>query len=470
MKIFFGTDGWRGIIGDEINPKSVEVVAQAFSDYLLNLYTEPKVAVGFDGRKYSKDFADIFASVLSGNKIKVFLSNKVIPTPALSFAVKNNLLSAGVMITASHNPPNYNGIKFKAEYGGPFLTEETLKVEKLLFKNVVKKNNSLINRVDLLTEYTEHLSSLIDFESIGISKINVLIDSMGGAGQNIIENILAKNGIHSSTIFATPDSNFYGRNAEPISRNLQPLSQTIKNSDYSIGLATDGDADRIGVVLDDGNFLSAQETILLIADFLINTKKLPGNIVKTSSVTNKLFKLIDEGRKIFDVQVGFKYICEKMISEDILFGCEESGGFGYKNHIPERDGILSALILCELLAKSRFTKLTELIEEKRKQFGYIFYDRIDMEYNKPNRLEILPKLFFNPPKYLAGLPVNSVQEFLSSRGIINGLKFNLQDFSRWLLIRASETEPLIRIYAEGNSDEEVKAILFSGEKLITEIE
>lgn len=468
MNIFFGTDGWRGLIDKEINHETVSVVAQAFSDYCNSNFSNPSVAVAFDGRKYSKEFADEFAQVLSGNSINVFLSDKIIPTPVLSFAVKKFNLSAGVMITASHNPPKYNGIKFKANYGGPFFTEQTLQVEKLLYKNSVKRNSDSIEIIDFLPVYIEHINNIINFDIIKNSGIKILIDSMGGAGNSILENIFSTHQIFARTIFSNPDINFYGRNAEPIANNLLPLSNEIQNSEYSIGLATDGDADRIGVVMNDGQFLSAQETILVITDYLVNKKNLSGDIVKTSSVTNKLLKFQSENRNIFDVQVGFKYICEKMIEDDILFGCEESGGFGYKNHIPERDGILSALVLSEILAESGYKKITELINNIRKKYGRIYYDRIDFTYDKDNRLLILPMIFNNSPNNIAGYEVKSIQEFYSSRGVINGIKLNLSDGSRWLLLRASETEPLIRIYAEGNNEDEVKSILSFGKKIILE--
>lgn len=469
MNIFFGTDGWRGIIGEEINFQTVEIVAQAFADYCNSNKRNSSVAVGFDGRKYSDEFAEIFSEVLSGNNISVLLSEEIIPTPVLSFAVKNLNLFAGVMITASHNPPQYNGIKFKANYGGPFFTEETKRVEELLYKSEIRKNRSMIKATDFLASYLTHIKSFIDFDVIKKSGIKVLVDSMGGAGKNIISDILNSYGINSESIFKEPEQNFFGRNAEPIEKNLSPLCERIINKQYSIGLATDGDADRIGIVCDDGKYLSAQETILLLADYVVNTKKLSGNIVKTSSVTNKLkIHFENSQRKVFDVQVGFKYICEKMISEDILFGCEESGGFGFKNHIPERDGILSGLLMCELLANSGFNKLSELVSFKRIQFGEIYYNRVDFEYTNNNRTEILPKLFSMQLKNILSFSVKEVLDFRSSRGIINGLKFILDDGSRWLLIRASETEPLVRIYSEGNSNLEVEELLNYGKNLILE--
>jgi phosphomannomutase len=255
-----------------------------------------------------KSLLTIFAEVLSGNKIKVYLSKSITPTPVLSYFVKVSGLSAGVEITASHNPPKYNGVKFKANYGGPFFTEETHKVEKLIGKSKIIRSEENIVRTDFLPIYLEQIESLIDFEAIRKSNINVLIDSMGGAGDKLIQNILEKYKIKCETIFGESDINFYGRLAEPIEKNLEPLKTKLSNENiYSMGLATDGDADRLGVLLENGEWLSAQETILLLSDYLINVKKLTGHIVKTSSVTNKLEHIFSSvGRNIFEVQVGFK--------------------------------------------------------------------------------------------------------------------------------------------------------------------
>lgn len=468
QKIIFGTDGWRGIIDFEVNIETISVVARAFADYLYSKeIIHPKVAVSFDGRKNSKLFAEKFSQVLSAQNVEVFLSKNITPTPVLSFYVKYHSLDAGVMITASHNPPQYNGVKFKANYGGPFLTEETKEVEKFLFLRSFSYDNSYIQIVDMIEPYLNHIKRLIDFDLIYNSKIFPLIDSMGGAGQNLIEKILAEFGIKSETIFSTPEENFHNRQPEPIEKNLFPLSEKLKSSnDYSLGLATDGDADRCGVMLENGEWLSAQETILYLIDYIINYKKLNGHIVKTSSVTDKVFKFQSLNRKVFDVQVGFKYICEKMISEDVAIGCEESGGFGFKFHIPERDGILSSLFIIEMLANSGFRRLSGFVQKKREEFGKIFYNRIDLDYERPDRTKKLPAISKSPPERICNFKVEKIQTFNGSNGEINGIKFYLSGENNWLLIRASETEPLIRFYAESNSDNDVNKLLQCGIELV----
>ncbi len=468
MNITFGTDGWRGLLDSEFNDESVSLVAQAFSDYAKNIAIQPSVAIGYDSRRNSKIFAELFASILEGNGVTYFLSDRIIPTPVVSYCVKLQQLNFGVMITASHNPPEYNGIKFKASYGGPFFTEETHKVELLIGRSAIRKSQGALRTTDLISIYKKHLESIVDFNGISRSSISVLVDSMSGAGGTLIQDLLIKHGVKATTIYGVPNGTFSERLAEPIEKNLIPLRNELKSGSYSLGVATDGDADRLGVLLDTGEWLSSQETIVLLADYVKNGKKISGDIIKTSSVTNLLkadFETIE--CTVHDVQVGFKYICEKMMETDAAFGAEESGGYGFKGHIPERDGILSALIFIEMLASSSSKTLTEYVNQKRKQFGEIFYDRIDHPHYNENRNEILPELEKTPPAFIAQYSVNKIDSYCSSRGIVNGLKFTLLGKTRWLLLRSSETEPLIRIYAEGESQQEVQQILNEGINLIT---
>ncbi len=469
-KIVFGTDGWRGIIDLDVTNKSIAVIAQAFADHLLasvHKIISPAVVIGFDGRKNSQQYAALFARVLAGNRIKVVLSDRILPTPALSWSVKSGGFNAGVMITASHNPSQYSGVKFKGAYGGPFLTEDTKKVETRIDYNLVQTADNYSER-NLMNDYINALTEKIDFKPARKKGLKVLVDSMGGAGGRLIEEVLTRQKIPTSTIHGEPDTEFYGRSPEPIDKNLRPLKEEIIKGDFAFGIATDGDSDRVAFVLDNGEWLSAQETILLLTDHLVNSGLYDGDIVKTVSVTDKLYKLKLGNRNIREVQVGFKYITEEMLSGGVAMGFEESGGFGLTSHIPERDGILFALIMLEMLGDSPFTKLSELVKEKRKEFGSINYDRIDHQYENDDRMDLLPRLFCKIPQKVAGFKVTGTSEFYSATGIINGLKLRLEGDSRWLLIRSSETEPLLRFYAEGDSGSEPVAILKAGMKLLIE--
>lgn len=466
MEIFFGTDGWRALDGSQMNEVSVAAIAQAFSDYLIERNREPVVAIGYDSRKNSESFANIFAQVLSGNGIKVYLSDKIIPTPVLSYKVLNSGCDAGVMITASHNPKEYNGIKFKSGYGGPFSTEETKKVESYLYRSEIKESEDLVSKCDFIGEYIRHIEGLINFDKIKESGLRLLIDSMGGSGQRLTEQILKKHGVEAISIFADPVSDFYGRSPEPIEKNLEPLSKALKGGNYSFGVATDGDADRIGVCLDSGDWLSAQHTILLLVDYLKNVKKVAGGIVKTSSVSDKIRILFEnETTPVYEVQVGFKYICDVMLRHNIAFGGEESGGFGYGMHIPERDGIFSSLLLLEMLAVSSCKTLSEYFGKKQPCLGTIYYNRMDLVYGNENKNDLLPQLSLNSPRMISGFKVIDMQLFCSSRNIVNGIKFLLGP-CRWLLIRSSETENIVRFYAEGQSEEETEKLLSYGRKLL----
>ncbi|MBI2416683.1 MAG: phosphoglucomutase [Ignavibacteriales bacterium] len=470
MKIQFGTDGWRGLLDKELNAENIERVAQAFAVYTEQSIsvTQKTIAISFDGRRHSRYFAAIFARVLSGNNIRVILSDKITPTPVLSYYVLKHNLFAGVIITASHNPPEYNGIKFKNYQGAPFATEETKLVEDLIDTTEARRSEKLIELTDLMPAYLAQIDSMIDFPAIKAAGIRACIDSMGGAGQQVITNILKGHGIPSTSIYHIADENFSGRKAEPITANLEALRQSLQSGgQFDVGLATDGDADRLGVLTETGAWFSAHETILALADYYSAHRGVAGDIIKSSSVTSKIELLHNAHRSVHNVQVGFKYISEKMIETNAAFGAEESGGFGFKGHIPERDGIFSGLMFMEMLAKTGYKNVSTLKKELTKKFGNIFYNRIDFDYHETDRLQILPALFANAPMIIGGFTVERIESFMSSRGVVNGMKFYLEEY-RWLLIRCSETEPMFRVYTEAHSDAEVAQLLETGLTFITQ--
>jgi len=463
--IIFGTDGWRGLTSTEFIPENVALVAQAFADYLIGQSTNPAVAIGYDTRENSKQLAHLFAGILAANSVNTIISDKITPTPVISYQVKYKKLTAGVVITASHNPPAYNGVKFKSDTGGPFSTDQTQKVENLLNQNPVKKPSKNYSTIDFWDDYENHLIKLIDFDSIRKANLNIAIDSMGGAGGTYLQTILSKFQIPSETIFGTFSPDFNNRLAEPIEQNLKPLSDFLKSGQFAFGVATDGDADRLGVMDNFGNWMNIQETILYLSDYIINAKNCNCGIVKTSSVTDKITEL-HPNTPVYSVQVGFKYVSEDMLLHHAAFGAEESGGLGFIEHLPERDGIYSALVFTEMLAKSGHRYLSDFISDKRKQLGQIFYARIDKHENRESRILMPQKLIDIKISKIADFKTVRNEIHYNSRGVINSLKYYLEGTCRWLLIRTSETEPMIRIYAEGKSDDEVRDILNNGLQII----
>ena len=468
-KIIFGTDGWRGIIDKDITNKTVAETAQAFADFLITHEKHKdtfKVAVSHDGRTHSRPWALLFSRVLSGNNISVYLSDRITPTPVLSYYVKSKKLDAGVMITASHNSAEFNGVKFKAAYGGPFPSDDIYSIESLIGNELVQANDEKIYQTDLWADYNMHLEELIDFDLISKSGLNILIDSMAGSGQQLLESLLTKHGIKCKTIYKIAEKDFGSRKPEPTAGNLEPLKTELINGQYSFGIATDGDADRLGVLTEEGEWITPQEIILLFADYIFFKKGLKGNIVKSSSVTDKLKMFFEsEERKVIDVQIGFKNLTDYLRKNDVAFGCEESGGFAVKNHVPDKDGLFSGLLLTEMLASSGYKKLSDYVNYKRKKYGKIFYNRIDIECNIEKSNSLITQLFNNPPEVIGDKKVTSFKEFYNNHDTINGLKFSFAENLQWLLIRTSETEPVVRIYAEGESEEQVKEFLDSGKKL-----
>lgn len=470
--IRFGTDGWRALLDSVFNDRNVTRVAEAFVRHLHSSGESGTiVAVAFDGRRGSKHFATLFAEVLSAHGHPVIFASAVVPTPVLSFAVRHHGCSAGVMVTASHNPPEYNGIKFKAAYGGPFMSDRTRQVEAMLRTEPEgKRDSALVRTVDLLPAYRDHLGSVVDMAALrefarnDPARASVMIDSMGGAGGMLLEELLEPLGWRAQTIFGTPDERFYDRLPEPIAQNLGPLLYNTAVTDALLGIATDGDADRCSVVYEDGTWMTAQENILALVWHLQVNKEWTGAVIKSASVTDKVRLLAQRrGAEVFDVSVGFKYITEVMLKEDFLFGGEESGGFGFKHHLPERDGILAGLLFCEMVAKTG-RSLREIMQEVYDVVGAVHYDRIDAPYDRPDRGDILPRLAaMTAGESIAGFSVQSVRMYREGT-LLTGVKFLLGN-ARWLLVRTSQTEPLVRIYAEGQREEEVRMLLMEGKKL-----
>lgn len=454
LKIKFGTDGWRAIMAEDYTFANVMLVSQAVADYLG---PGKKAAVGYDSRFMSGRFAELAAGVLSANGIKVFLSDRIIPTPALSFTVKNKKLDLGIMITASHNPAEYNGFKLKVSSGGAAGPEVTREVEKRLGRSKVKySSNPDIKIEDLSREYIKFIRAYINFEKLKVSKFKLLVDTMYGSGDSYIAEILKGTGIRLEFIRNTINPSFGGIRPEPLEENLKELKQRVKKEGFDMGIALDGDADRLSAVGAGGVFIHPQKILGLLALHLNQDRGWSGGIVKTIAGTTMIDNIAKFLRvKLYETPVGFKYISGLMEKEDILAGGEEAGGMGVKGYIPERDGTVAGLLLLEMMAY-RDKPIREILNAAEKQFGRYYYLRRDLKLKKrlvPERKDL--------PGELLGRKVIQVKGY-------DGIKLICDDES-WLMFRASGTEALMRLYSEARTLKRARELLELGEKLMRRI-
>ena len=450
-KIKFGTDGWRAIIGEDYTFSNVMLVAQAVADYLG---PGKKAAVGYDSRFMSCRFAELVSGVLSANGIEVILSDRIIPTPTLSFTVKNKKLDLGIMITASHNPAEYNGFKLKVASGGAAGPEVTREVEKRLGRSKVKySSNPNIKRENLIRDYIKFIRAYIDFKKLKAKKFKLLVDAMYGSGDSYIAEILKGTGIRLEFIRNSINPSFGGGRPEPLEENLKELKQRVRKDGFDIGIALDGDADRLSAVGPGGIFIHPQKILGLLALHLNQDRGWSGGIVKTIAGTMMIDHIAKFLRvKLYETPVGFKYISGLMEKDDILAGGEEAGGMGVKGYIPERDGTVSGLLLLEMMAYRNKT-LREILDLMEKQFGRYYYLRRDLKLKKrlkPRRDDL--------PGELLGRKVVQVKDY-------DGIKLICDDES-WLMFRASGTEALMRLYSEALTLKHARELLALGEKLI----
>ncbi|MBU0495906.1 MAG: phosphoglucomutase/phosphomannomutase family protein [Chloroflexi bacterium] len=465
MSIHFGTDGWRAVISDEFTFANVRLVAQALADCVLaDGLADQGVVIGYDTRFLSDRYAMTVARVLAGNGIPVRLAKSDCPTPALSFAVRDQGAAGGVMITASHNPPRYNGIKLKAHHGGSAPRDYILRVEQQLAHNErtgreprLAPDEAGIQRFDPLPLYLAHIQSLVNLNSIGQSGLRVLIDPMYGAGRGYLRRFLTDVGCPVLEIHGDLNPGFGGLHPEPIGRHLNALRDAIQQTHYDVGLATDGDADRIGAMDSQGQFVDPHSILTILLRHLVETRHQCGAVVKTISTTARLNVLAQRyGLALHETPVGFDHICQLMLTEDVLIGGEESGGMSIKGHIPEGDGLLAGLLLLEALA-SAGVSLSELLDQIANEVGRFYYRRHDAPSNGVPKLKLVEHLLNQPPTTLAGQSVVHI----NSR---DGVKYILADDS-WLLIRPSGTEPVLRLYAEARSPDMVEALLRESTRL-----
>lgn len=469
LDIKFGTDGWRGIIAQDFTFDNVRYCAQSVAEYLRDKGLASRgMVIGYDTRFASEDFAAAAAEVVAANGIKVYLCSKATPTPVISYGVLNKKAAGAIIITASHNPAQWNGFKIKTEDGASAPTEVEAEVEGRL-PDIVAQNRvkhlpleeglaqRLIESLDLMPDYFHHLAQFFDLESLRKAGLKVVVDSMFGAGSGYFKRLLSGDKTEVVEINGERNPIFPGIQPEPIARHLSKLCATVRESKAHVGLATDGDADRIGIVDEKGTPLTPLQIFALLALYLLEVRGQRGAIVKTLTTTSMIFKLGElYNVPVYETPVGFKYVAPKMVAENALMGGEESSGFGYRGHLPERDGILSGIYFLDFMAKLKKTP-SELLDYLYSKVGPHYYERIDLEFPSTEREAIIQRLTQDRPTHLAETEVVRVKT-------IDGFHFVLADGS-WLLIRFSGTEPLLRIYAESHSMDRVNKLLEAGKKL-----
>ena len=477
--IKFGTDGWRGIIAEDFTFDNVRICAQGVADYVKQSgLSGGGLVIGYDTRFASEDFAAAAAEVVAGNNIKVHLCLKPTPTPVVSYTVPALKAAGAIIITASHNPGSWNGFKYKSQEGASVPDEITSEIEeniarltqtlslegrglgegvkKLALDTALKKG--LIDYLDPSPAYFRHLAKLIDIEELRTQKLRVIVDPMYGAGSGYFKNLLQDGNIELTEINAERNPLFPEIQPEPIAKNLTKLSQLVKEQKANVGFATDGDADRIGIVDEKGNFLNQHQVFALLCLYLLEVRGARGPIVKTLTSTEMISKL---GKifavPVYETPVGFKYVAPLMIQKKAIIGGEESGGYGFRGHIPERDGILTGLYFLDFMIKTGKSP-SQLLDYLYSKVGPHYYERIDSHLTKGKRQATIDRLASGAIDTIARAKVARVDT-------TDGFRFFLADES-WLLIRFSGTEPLIRLYAEGESLEKVRNLLNEGKKII----
>ncbi len=465
MTIHFGTDGWRAVIGEEFTFDNVRLVAQAMAEYILETGPAPDapVVIGFDTRFLSDRFAMAVAEVMAGNDLHVVLSRADCPTPVVSYAVRASNACAGVMITASHNPPRYSGIKLKSPDGASAPTRATKHVEANLhapqsiprirgYDDALKAG--VITRTSFFPLYFKHIQTLVDMQTIGKEQWRVVVDPMYGAGRGYLRSILTAAGCEVLEIRGEMNPGFGGIHPEPIEKYLSALIAAVRDHHSDIGLANDGDADRIGAVDDAGNFIDPHFIFALTLRYLLEVRKMRGAVVKTISTTQMINLLAARyDLPLYETPVGFNHIADLMQEHDVLMGGEESGGITMRGHVPMGDGVLMGLLLMEMM--SHYGRgLGDLVRDMRAELGAFYYARRDLRTQPFSKTELVERLKNNAPATMAGLSLVSINDR-------DGIKY-LFDDSSWLLIRPSGTEPVLRVYSEARSPQLVEELLTQG--------
>ena len=462
-QIKFGTDGWRAVIAEDFTFANVERVAQATAEYWKRNpvpNAQKLIIIGYDRRFLSDQFAQRVAEIMLGTGFDVTLSSVATPTPAVSFAVKARNATGGVMLTASHNPPSFNGFKLKAHFGGSAEPAPCQAVEALLDCGPTaahpsgKANAHSTEVIDLRTDHFAAIKALTDFNLIAKSKLKFAHDALYGVGAGCFEQLLAGTSCRVTTLNAKHDPFFGGINPEPIAKNYAATRKYLSRHPHDICLVTDGDADRVGGMDGKGKALSTHQLICLLLHHYVVNRGARGRMIKALTTTSMVDKMCAaHGLQLVETGVGFKYIAAEMLKGDYVLGAEESGGIGFPGHIPERDGILAGLMLLEMLATEK-TSINKLVAKLEKEFGPHRYARIDSSFPVERRAALMDFCKKNPPARLLKSPLAEVKAY-------DGVKFIARDGS-WLMLRGSGTEPILRIYSEASSDAGAQQLLEQG--------
>jgi phosphomannomutase len=481
MPIHFGTDGWRAVISDSFTFDNLRILSQAIADAVASEHWDKsgnggrkpdpnKIVIGFDTRFLSDRFAGEVARVLAANGFNVLLAQSDSPTPAISYTVKDQRAIAGIMITASHNAPRYNGVKLKGAFGGSALAEQCRRVEVYINDNEKQargpnlmdfkkaREAGLIQRFNPLPAYFDHLRTLINADIIADNPQRFVVDAMYGSGRGVIKSFLQGTGCEIAEIRGEMNPGFGGVHPEPIAKNLGALASAVSSGMGNFGVAMDGDADRIGAMDERGTFVDPHKIMALSLKYLVEKRGWSGAVVRTVSTTRMIDRLAKRyGLKLYETPVGFNYIADYMMKEEVLIGGEESGGISFKGHIPEGDGPVMGLLLVEMIAESR-KSLFELVNELLADVGPAFYERADLRLSRPvAKAEMTEFLTKQAPIEIGGECLDEVSQR-------DGVKYIMCDDS-WLLIRPSGTEPVLRVYVEGRSQEMVRALMEFGKKV-----
>ena len=464
--IKFGTDGWRAVISEDFTFENVKRVAQTIAEYTNNHKFEGRfgIVVGYDTRFLSDKYAELVSCVMAANGIKTVLTDRPTPTPSISYAIKDRQFTGGVVITASHNPARYNGIKYKAYYAGSAGPEITKELEGYLDREVKSmpfdeaKKSGILKMENIIPRHLAFVKKYVDINKLKSAGLKVLVDSMYGTGNDYIEMLLKGPRCKVDTIHGEPNPGFGGMSPEPMLPNLKELADRTKKQKLDIGIATDGDSDRLGIASPDGKLLTGHKVMALLLLHLLEDRKMRGDVVQTICGTVLINRICEKyGLKMHETPVGFKYICDIMLKEDVVLGGEETGGVAFKGYIPERDGILSGLLILEMMVERKKT-LTRILKDIDKEYGTFEYRRLDAKICPPEkRTAVMQYLKTNPPKEILGVKVTEVKA-------TDGYKFICAD-SSWLMMRLSGTEPILRVYAEASSEKKALKMLEFGKRM-----